>query len=72
MLRAHTVEDVRRAEAAAMADLPVGALMQRAAAGLAAAGARALVASEGGRLVGELQTGGGEWLPFPARSSSRD
>ncbi len=37
MLRAHLVEDVRRAEAAAMADLPDGALMQRAAAGLAAA-----------------------------------
>ena len=37
MLRAHTVDDVRRAEAAAMADLPDGALMQRAAAGLAAA-----------------------------------
>lgn len=37
MLRAHTVEDVRRAEAAAMAGLPDGALMQRAAAGLATA-----------------------------------
>ncbi|HEV2798265.1 MAG TPA: NAD(P)H-hydrate epimerase, partial [Nocardioides sp.] len=37
MLRAHLVEDVRRAEAAAMAQLPDGALMQRAAAGLAAA-----------------------------------
>ena len=37
MLHAHLVEDVRRAEAAAMSRLPDGALMQRAAAGLAAA-----------------------------------
>ena len=36
------------------------------AAGLAAAGARALVATEGGRLVGELQAKGGIWIPFPA------
>ncbi len=36
------------------------------AAGLAQAGARSLVASEGGRLVGELQSRGGEWIPFPA------
>ncbi len=36
------------------------------AAGLAAAGARALVATEGGRLVGEMQAKGGVWLPFPA------
>lgn len=36
------------------------------AAGLAAAGARALVATEGGRLIGELQAKGGVWLPFPA------
>jgi glycosyltransferase involved in cell wall biosynthesis len=34
--------------------------------GLSAVGARALVASEGGRLVGELQAKGGVWLPFPA------
>lgn len=33
---------------------------------LAAAGARALVATEGGRLVAELQAKGGVWLPFPA------
>ena len=33
---------------------------------LAAAGARALVATEGGRLVGELQAKGGTWIPFPA------
>ncbi len=36
------------------------------AAGLAAVGARALVATEGGRLVGEMQAKGGVWLPFPA------
>ena len=36
------------------------------AAGLAQIGARALVASEGGRLVGELQATGGVWVPFPA------
>lgn len=40
------------------------------AAGLAAAGARALVASAGGRLVGELQTQGGEWIPFPAKTKN--
>jgi glycosyltransferase involved in cell wall biosynthesis len=33
---------------------------------LALAGARALVATEGGRLVAELQAKGGVWLPFPA------
>jgi glycosyltransferase involved in cell wall biosynthesis len=36
------------------------------AAGLSRAGARALVATEGGRLVGELQAKGGIWAPFPA------
>lgn len=40
------------------------------AAALVAAGARALVASEGGRLVGELQALGGEWLPFPAKTKN--
>ncbi|MFC0219159.1 glycosyltransferase family 4 protein [Pseudochelatococcus lubricantis] len=40
------------------------------AAGLAEAGARALVATEGGRLVGELQANGGVWVPFPARSKN--
>lgn len=34
--------------------------------GLAEVGARPLVASEGGRLVGELQALGGIWMPFPA------
>jgi glycosyltransferase involved in cell wall biosynthesis len=40
------------------------------AAGLAHAGARALVATEGGRLVGELQAKGGGWLPFPAATKN--
>jgi glycosyltransferase involved in cell wall biosynthesis len=40
------------------------------AAGLAAAGARALVATEGGRLVGELQAKGGHWLRFPATAKN--
>jgi glycosyltransferase involved in cell wall biosynthesis len=38
--------------------------------GLALAGARALVATEGGRLVGELQTKGGVWVPFPAATKN--
>lgn len=37
---------------------------------LAAQGARALVASDGGRLVGELQAKGGVWVPFPAHVKS--
>jgi glycosyltransferase involved in cell wall biosynthesis len=40
------------------------------AAGLVAAGARALVATEGGRLVGELQAKGGIWLDFPAATKN--
>lgn len=40
------------------------------AAGLAAVGARALVATEGGRLIGELQAKGGVWLPFPAAAKN--
>lgn len=40
------------------------------AAGLAQVGARPLVASEGGRLVGELQASGGVWIPFPARTKN--
>lgn len=36
------------------------------AAALADVGARALVASTGGRLVSELQARGGIWVPFPA------
>src|SRR5207245_1997684 len=40
------------------------------AAALTDAGARALVATQGGRLVGELQARGGLWLPFPAASKN--
>ncbi len=40
------------------------------AAALAAAGGRALVATEGGRLVGELQAKGGHWLRFPAATKN--
>lgn len=40
------------------------------AAALAAVGARALVATEGGRLIGELQAKGGHWLRFPAASKN--
>ncbi|MCB5174044.1 glycosyltransferase family 4 protein [Microvirga lenta] len=38
--------------------------------GLAQAGARALVATEGGRLVGELQAKGGVWIPFRAATKN--
>jgi glycosyltransferase involved in cell wall biosynthesis len=40
------------------------------AAALADVGARPLVASEGGRLVSELQALGGVWIPFPARTKN--
>ncbi|SFL29681.1 glycosyltransferase family 4 protein [Methylorubrum salsuginis] len=40
------------------------------AAALTEAGARALVATEGGRLVGELQAKGGIWVPFPANTKN--
>ncbi len=38
--------------------------------GLVAQGARALIASEGGRLIGELQAKGGIWLDFPAATKN--
>ena len=38
--------------------------------GLAEAGARALVATTGGRLVAELQAKGGEWVEFPAATKN--
>ncbi|MCA3594870.1 MAG: glycosyltransferase family 4 protein [Methylobacterium sp.] len=38
--------------------------------GIAQAGARSLVATEGGRLVGELQAKGGVWIPFPAATKN--
>jgi glycosyltransferase involved in cell wall biosynthesis len=37
---------------------------------LTEAGARALVASRGGRMVSELQSKGGVWLPFPAATKN--
>ena len=40
------------------------------ASALVAAGARALVASDGGRLVSELQARGGLWTPFPAKTKN--
>src|SRR4051812_4108123 len=40
------------------------------AGGLANVGARALVAAEGGRLVGELQAKGGVWASFPAATKN--
>lgn len=61
MLSAHTVEQVRAAEQALMARLPAGALMQRAAAGLAYAALDLLGAAYGRRvllLVGPGDNGG--------------
>ena len=40
------------------------------AAALVDSGARALVASAGGRLVSELQARGGLWIPFPAKTKN--
>ncbi len=61
MIRAHTVEQVRTAEAALLAGLPEGALMQRAATGLAHAIADFLGSVYGARvllLVGSGDNGG--------------
>ncbi len=61
MLHAHTVEQVRAAERALMARLPEGTLMQRAAAGLAAAIVDLLGSAYGRRvllLVGSGDNGG--------------
>jgi hydroxyethylthiazole kinase-like uncharacterized protein yjeF len=61
MIRAHTVEQVRAAEAALMAQLPEGALMQRAAHGLAYAVIDLLGGGYGRRvllLVGSGDNGG--------------
>ena len=61
MRRAHTVEQVREAERALMATLPEGALMQRAAAGLAYAVTDLLGSAYGRRvllLVGSGDNGG--------------
>ncbi|HEX2313906.1 MAG TPA: NAD(P)H-hydrate epimerase, partial [Thermomonospora sp.] len=58
MRYAHEVEKVRQAERALMARLPEGALMQRAAAGLASACARLLPHVYGARVT--LLVGGGD------------
>ena len=61
MIRAHTVEQVRAAEAVLLARLPEGALMQRAAAGLACAVLDLLGGAYGRRvllLVGSGDNGG--------------
>lgn len=58
MRYAHSVEKVRAAEAELMARLPEGALMQRAAAGLAAVCARLLGGVYGARVL--LLVGGGD------------
>jgi hydroxyethylthiazole kinase-like uncharacterized protein yjeF len=73
MLRAHTVEDVRRAEAAVLARLPEGALMQRAAAGLAAAVLDLLGGGYGRRVLLLVGPGdnGGDALWAGARLASR-
>ncbi|CAB4929124.1 unannotated protein [freshwater metagenome] len=73
MLRAHAVEDVRRAEAAAMARLTDGALMQRAAAGLAAAIVDVLGGAYGRRLLLLVGPGdnGGDALWAGARLAAR-
>jgi hydroxyethylthiazole kinase-like uncharacterized protein yjeF len=58
MRRAHTVEEVRAAEAALMSRLPDGALMQRAAAGLASAVLEMLGRAYGSHVV--LLVGSGD------------
>ena len=73
MLRAHTVDDVRRAEQAAMTALPDGALMQQAAAGLAAAVVDLLGGAYGRRVVLLVGPGdnGGDALWAGARLAHR-
>jgi hydroxyethylthiazole kinase-like uncharacterized protein yjeF len=69
----HTVETVRRAESAVMARLPEGALMRRAAAGLAVVGADMLGRVSGARAVVLVGSGdnGGDALFAAARLASR-
>jgi len=62
VIRAHRVDDVRAAEAALMASVPDGALMQRAAAGLAVV-CQSLLAERRGTVPGSrvvLLVGGGD------------
>jgi ADP-dependent NAD(P)H-hydrate dehydratase / NAD(P)H-hydrate epimerase len=73
MRHAHTVDIVRTAEAALMARLPEGALMQRAAAGLAAVCAQLLGGVYGSRVVLLVGSGdnGGDALFAGARLAER-
>ncbi|HSR83697.1 MAG TPA: NAD(P)H-hydrate dehydratase [Streptosporangiaceae bacterium] len=73
MRRAHTVAVVRAAERALMATVPEGALMQRAAAGLAATCASALDRVYGARVVVLAGSGdnGGDALYAGARLAAR-
>lgn len=73
MRRAHGVEQVRAAEATLMAELPPGTLMQRAAAGLAAACADYLGRVYGARVVIVAGAGdnGGDALYAGARLARR-
>ncbi|WP_418958585.1 NAD(P)H-hydrate dehydratase [Streptomyces tritici] len=73
MRNAHRVETVRAAEAALMARLPEGALMQRAAAGLAAACCSLLGRVYGARVVLLVGSGdnGGDTLYAGARLARR-
>lgn len=57
MIRAFDVDSVRRAESAAMADLPDGELMQRAATGLAEVVAARLEQRDGDRVVALVGSG---------------
>src|SRR5215470_15994015 len=70
---AHVVTDVRQAEGALMALVPEGALMQRAAAGLASVGVRMLGHVYGSRVVILAGTGdnGGDALFAGARLAAR-
>src|SRR5215469_16209059 len=73
MRQAHAVADVRSAEHALMATVPDGALMRRAAAGLAAICARLLGRVYGSRVVVLAGTGdnGGDALYAGARLAAR-
>ncbi len=73
MRRAHTVEQVRTAEAALMATLPPGTLMHRAAAGLATACIDFLGGAYGARVVVLAGSGdnGGDALYAGARLARR-
>ncbi|HJU98461.1 MAG TPA: NAD(P)H-hydrate epimerase, partial [Jiangellaceae bacterium] len=73
MIGAHPVRDIRAAESALMAQLPPGALMQRAAAALAARCARLLRGPYGARVVVLVGAGdnGGDALYAGARLARR-